>query len=292
MLGRSFVLFFVFRFMPLPCPHWRFLMKRHVLQAAALFAMTTSALAQSRVIITEIMYNPGSNEKNNETEWVEIANVGTQSIQIKDWRLDDEDKTDWGKFSCTLAPGGVVVLVNAAAVKEEQFRAAWDVASDSAEPTAKLNYQVIAVKWGGLANSPSADNEILQLLNEKDEVVCEVKQAGKWPSGKDASIYLTDIKAASLSDGSVWRRSAIGYDGARANAKTNIFDGDDIGSPGYVPGLNGAPPASPHEPSTDGKKPRKPKADKPADTPDGKDPAPGSPLPGNKPKKNDDAIEY
>src|SRR5262245_50993604 len=107
--------------------------------------ITASALAQPRIIITEIMYNPHSDEKNNETEWVEIANVGTETMEIKNWRLDDEDKKNWGKFSCTLQPGGVAVIINGDAVKEDQFRAAWDVAGGDSHN--QLEYQVIPVKW-------------------------------------------------------------------------------------------------------------------------------------------------
>lgn len=75
--------------------------------AVSTLLTSTAALAQPRVIITEIMYNPNSNEQRGETEWVEIANVGSESIAINNWRLDDEDQADWGKFSCMLAPGDV-----------------------------------------------------------------------------------------------------------------------------------------------------------------------------------------
>ena len=206
-------------------------------------AIASQCFGQARVIITEIMYNPASNEKKSETEWVEIANVGTESIEIKDWRLDDEDKPEWGKFSCTLAPGGVAVLVNAAAVNEEQFRAAWDEMTDSAAGESLPKYQVIAVKWAGIANSPSADNEVLQLRNDKDEVVCEVKQEGAWPScGKPdgPSVALTDVSATSFNDGKLWVRSGDGQHGARLCRTTDIFGGKDVGSPGFVPGLSGA----------------------------------------------------
>jgi hypothetical protein len=208
--------------------------------------ISASALAQPRIIITEIMYNPHSDEKNGETEWVEIANVGNETIEIKDWRLDDEDKKKWGKFSCTLQPGGVAVLINSGAVKEDQFRAAWDAAGGDSHN--RLDYQVIPVKWSGLGNNPSANDEVLQLRNEKDEVVCEVKQEGQWPSCKrpdGPSIWLSDLKAANISNGTLWHRSEEGKDGARANKKTDIFNGHDIGSPGYVPGLSAAPPPMP-----------------------------------------------
>jgi hypothetical protein len=194
---------------------------QHVAPMALLF-FASAAFGQARVIITEVMYNPNSNEKAGETEWVEIANVGTESIEIKDWRLDDEDRNDWGKFACTLAPGKVAVLVNAKAVNEQQFRAAWDQMNDSADSSAQFEYQVIPVQWGGISNSPSSDNEVLRLLNEKNEVICEVKQEGEWPSCEKPdgpSIALLDVTAANISNGALWRRSEEGQDGARACRK-------------------------------------------------------------------------
>ena len=215
--------------------------------------ITAGALAQPRVIITEIMYNPNSDEKKGETEWVEIANVGTETIELKDWRLDDEDKKNWGKFSCTLSPGGVAVLINTDAVKEDEFRAAWD--SAGGDSSTKLEYQVIPVKWSGLGNSPSATDEVLQLRNDKDEVVCEVKQEGQWPSCRKPdgpSIWLSDFKAENISNGAIWHRAEEGKDGAHINKKTDIFNGHDIGSPGYVPGLSSAPQPAPAS-ASDGK---------------------------------------
>jgi hypothetical protein len=217
-------------------------MQLTLISVFAAVMVTSGTLAEPRVIITEIMYNPNSDERDGETEWVEIANVGTDTIEIKDWRLDDEDKKNWGKFSCTLQPGGVAVIINGDVLKEEQFRAAWDPAGG--DSSTKIDYQVIAVKWSGIGNNPSATDEVLQLRNDKGEVVCEVKQQGEWPSCKKPdgpSIWLSDLKAANISDGKLWHRSEIGKDGAHKNKKTAFFNGTDIGSPGYVPGLSAAP---------------------------------------------------
>jgi hypothetical protein len=235
-------------------------MRTVLLASLATMALSPAAFGQARVIITEIMYNPASNESKSEAEWVEIANVGNEPIEIKDWRLDDEDKKDWGKFTCTLAPGGVAVLINADAVKEEQFRAAWDEQIEPGESAAKVNHQVIAVPWGGIANSPNAENEVLRLVDAEGSAVCEVKQEGEWPEctkPDGPSIWLADIAATNLSDGKLWRRATAGEGGARSNRKNEIFDGADLGSPGIVPGLspNGAaapvPPQKPKDNTID-----------------------------------------
>lgn len=99
-----------------------------VAAAASAGAWTPAVEAAGRIVITEIMYNPASSERAGETEWVEIANVGDEAVEIRKWRLDDEDRGEWGPFSCRLEPGGAAVLVNAKAVDERAFREAWDAA--------------------------------------------------------------------------------------------------------------------------------------------------------------------
>ena len=237
----------------------------------ALLVLSSAALGEGRVIITEIMYNPASEELRGETEWVELANVGDEAVQLTDWKLDDEDRAGWGAFSLTLKPGGILVLVNEKAVNEEAFRKAWDVelptdgeseatGADEETTEAEQTYQVIPVKWASLANSPSAENEILKLLDGEGNVICEVnfQEGGNWPvcSRPDgSSIWLTNLAADDLNDGKLWKRSEPGKDGARACRQTEVFDGEDIGSPGFVEGLTEggaeAPPPAKEENAAD-----------------------------------------
>jgi len=234
------------------------------IETIALLVLSSAALGEGRVIITEIMYNPASDERLGQTEWVELANIGREVIQIKDWKLDDEDPAGWGAFSITLKPGGVVVLVNEAAVAEEQFRKAWDERSGAEgeseaeaeeEPEEESAYQIVPVKWASLANSPSAENEILRLLDGQGNIICEVnfQEGGDWPvCGRPdgASIWLTDLAATDLNDGKVWKRSVKGEHGARACRPTKVFDAEDVGSPGFVSGL-GEAVAQPAAPPTE-----------------------------------------
>jgi hypothetical protein len=253
-------------------------MQFQVLPAGIALGLATIACAQGRVIITEIMYNPASNERGGATEWVEIANVGDEEVVLTDYKLDDEDRGSWGAFSCTLAPGGVAVLVNQRVVDEETFRAAWDVPQSDAEgSTPPPVYQLIPVSWGGLANRPDADNEILQLLDAEGKVVCEVNiQTGdEWPdcSGAGgASIHLVDLSATAFNVGKLWKLSEADKDGAHACTPNDVFDKPDVGSPGFVPGLTskGVKPAPPPEPASD----------KPADDPEDSE------------ESEDDTIDY
>jgi hypothetical protein len=123
-------------------------------------------------------------------------------------------------------------------VTEEQFRAAWDPASDSAA-SETISYQIIPVKWGALRNNPGDANKGLQLLSENDEVICTVnyRDSGDWPSCSrpdGASIWLTDVTATDINNGKLWKRSDAGKDGARVSQKTDTFDKQDAGSPGVL----------------------------------------------------------
>jgi hypothetical protein len=223
-------------------------MNRNLIPLGLALALTSSALGGARIIITEIMYNPASPENKGETEWVEIANVGDATIEITDWRLDDEDKDDWGSFSAVIGPGGVAVLINAGACSEEAFRAAWDVSAEtsggeSRVPVPPLNYQVIPVKWGSLGNRPTAQNEILQLLDKTGNVISEVnyQEGGDWPTlvqPGGPSIYLTTLTAEKLNDGKLWRKSETGASGSntRECRAAGPFVRGDVGSPGFLPG--------------------------------------------------------
>lgn len=210
--------------------------------------------AAGRIVITEIMYNPASDESGGKSEWVEIANLGDEPVDLANWRLDDEDTLPmdkWGPFSCVLAPGAVAVLIHNG-VDEAQFRAAWDVAES--EGTVATEYLVVPVKWGSLANAPSETNEILRLLDGDGAVVCEVnfRNGDGWPKLTIAggpSIHLADLNAATLSNelshGAHWRASKAGEHGAVGVRTTAVFDGKDVGSPGRLPAASVPTPPVP-----------------------------------------------
>lgn len=202
------------RMLPMRLYRWSFC---HAFVAAAIVAGPMgpcgTCRAAGRIVISEVMYNPASDEDRGQSEWVEIANVGDAPIVLAGWRLDDEDKLpmdDWGTFTCTLGPGGIAVLVNAAAVDEVQFRAAWDPEAVPAPPESAVpnglaagvhSYVVLPVKWGGISNSPGDGNEVLRLLDADNQVMCTVAlgNGGDWPKLSQAggpSVYLTNPYAA------------------------------------------------------------------------------------------------
>ncbi len=209
-----------------------------------------STVSHAQVVISEVMYNPNSNEgrppdpndpddkgEPNKVEWVELYNAGAEPVDISGWALADEDgQTTAVSGGAVIEPGVAVVLVpvhtSAAA-----FHAAWGG-----------TYAVYPVaQWGdegglyNLANGPSPDNEILRLIDADGVTVDEVNydDEGDWPSDRPdgSSIYLpADMLDAELNDQGInWRLSEPGTDTAKKNKPAGAFNGVDIGSPGRVP---------------------------------------------------------
>jgi len=214
----------------------------------ALMMICLPGSARGQVVISEIMYNPNSNEgwpadpndpddkgKPNLVEWVEIYNAGDEPVDLSGWALADEDgQTKPLRDGVVLKPGEAAVIVPDGTTPTE-FHAAWGG-----------TYAVYPVKgWGeegmyNLANGPSETNEVLRLINADETTVDEVNydDEGDWPPDRPdgASIYLPlDKLDAELNDvGTNWKLSEKDVDGAKKNRAVGDFKGVDIGSPGRV----------------------------------------------------------
>ena len=205
-------------------------------------------IASAQVIISEIMYNPDSNEggfgdnaQPNQTEWLEIYNTGDEAVSIAGWILKDEDgQTAALPDGATIAPGEAIVLIPGVQTIED-FRAAWE--TEEAQ-----GFQVFALNnWAtgdnalrNLANGPSDTNEILTLRDGQGNIIDEVNydDEGDWPrdSPDGSSIILKSdqLDAVANDQGSAWPRAADGELGAHGNTQTDDYDGQDMGSPGVV----------------------------------------------------------
>ena len=206
-------------------------------------------VASAQVVISEIMYNPDSNEgwpadpndpndkgQPNAVEWVEIYNAGSEAVDVSGWALADEDgQTTPIAEGSIIEPGKAAVIVPAAC-SPAAFHAAWG-GTFAVYPVAQ---------WGddglyNLSNAPTPENEILRLIDLDGVTVDEVNydDGGDWPSDEPdgASIYLpAEMLDVELNDQGVnWRMSSTGTDGAKKNRVTGVFKGVDIGSPGRVP---------------------------------------------------------
>jgi hypothetical protein len=204
------------------------------LEVALTGALTWATGAHWQLIISEIMYNPASDESPpNAVEWVEITNVSNEEVDLSGWRLADEDAPS-GRIAegVTLGAGAVLVLIPDILTPAD-FHAAWgpDI------PVLPLS------NWGrplqfNLANNPSQDNEQLRLERANASVADEVNydNTGDWPPSRPSgpSIYLLPghFDAAANDAGAAWARSEPGGHGAWTNEITEVFNGRDIGSPG------------------------------------------------------------
>lgn len=206
-------------------------------------------MCHAQVVISEIMYNPNSNEgwppdpndpndkgKPNCVEWVELYNAGDVAADISGWALADEDGQTKGiRDGAVIEPGEAVVVVPISTTPAG-FHAAWGG-----------TFAVFPVAgWGddgiyNLANGPSESNEVLRLIDADGVTVDEVNydDEGDWPSDRPdgASIYLpaNKLDTEQNDSGVNWKLSDKGTDGAKKNRVAGDFNGIDIGSPGSVP---------------------------------------------------------
>ncbi|MEK6675037.1 MAG: IPTL-CTERM sorting domain-containing protein [Planctomycetota bacterium] len=197
------------------------------------------------VIISEIMYNPDSDEASpNDVEWVEIYNNGGSSVDITGWRLQDEDGMTGVLPAASIAAGEAIVIIPSDQ-QVADFQAAWGV-----------GYQIFPLTgWGtgglnGLGNSPSAIDEILSLRDAAGVIVdvANYDDEGAWPTdtpdGPSIYVICSALDRVFNDNGIFWKRSLIGVDGAYAVTVTAEFTGpEDVGSPGVVvscAGITGA----------------------------------------------------
>jgi len=208
----------------------------------------TPGLCEAQVIISEIMYNPDSNEGRppdpsipddpgelNAVEWVELYNAGEEAVDLSGWSLVDEDGTTGLIAEGATVGLGEAVVIASSQTTESAFHLAWGD-----------GYRVYTVTgWGddglyNLANGPSPDNETLRIVDAQGNTIDEVNydDEGDWPSDRPdgPSIYLapTMLDAESNDKGFNWRASEPGVHGAKNNDPAGPFNGIDVGSPGSV----------------------------------------------------------
>jgi hypothetical protein len=183
--------------------------------------------APPSIVMTEIMYNPASDETAPGIgEWIEIVNTGSSAVDISGWLFDDEDSTNWSAIPSgnILNPYQAAVIFDSAFTSPATFRSEWSV------PSSAL---VIGVNWGSLSNSPAPGNEVIQLLNNLGVQmdVVNYDDASPWPGPADGpSIYLKNLNADN-SNGANWARSTSGAAGA-VSPSGPTFATADVGSPG------------------------------------------------------------
>ncbi len=192
--------------------------------------------ATALIVISEIMYNPASAEKQPvTTEWVELYNPSDEEVNMAGWYLQDEDgKTAPMPEGVTLPGKGVLILCPGEQTWEN-FQAAW---GDTVRVVPLANWSKGGMQ--GLANSPSETNEVLTLRRADESVAFTVNfdDEKPWPSdGRGgASIYLTPaglVDPANFTP-EQWANSEDGTASAHHATATDAYSADDVGSPGVV----------------------------------------------------------
>ncbi|MGB0716613.1 MAG: lamin tail domain-containing protein [Phycisphaerae bacterium] len=191
---------------------------------------------QTDVVITEIMFNPASQEGTPVlTEWIEVSNRSLSTANVAGWTIADEDGQSDPIGGAPVIAGLQTAVLIPAETSVADFQAAWGT-----------GFQIIQVSgWGnllGLANDPSPSNEILSIRDASGLAVDVVNFDDEldWPEDTELggpSLRLScNAYDCQLNDnGGDWEFSALGLNGGFNNVVTSVFDGLDTGSPGVVP---------------------------------------------------------
>mgnify|MGYP003142610780 FL=1 len=193
-----------------------------------------------QLVISEIMYNPNSNE--DDWEWIEIYNAGATTADLSGFVVDDFNSVALGAAniaSGTIPAGGSAILYNADDITAADFMAAWGTVN----LIAVTNWSAMSLNNGGDTigiwedfASYSGDNQTQ--ANVIDNVAFD--DAGIWPvDNNSASIYLTDL-SVSNDDGANWALSTDSGTTPLNNGYTSTTgggnSGNDVGSPGIPAG--------------------------------------------------------
>jgi hypothetical protein len=202
-------------------------MKRYSLMMLAGALLAVAGHAHAQLVITEVM----SNEKSGATyaaDWFELTNVGSSSINISGYTMDDNSDSYADSVALTgvssIAAGQSVVFVettsNTDAVSE--FKTSWGL-SDSA----------VVGSYSGSGVGLSSSGDQVNIFNTAQQQVASVT-FGASTTG-DTFIATTTSPTATLTT-----VSTVGSGGAYKTSS------NEIGSPDYSP----LAPAATPEPST------------------------------------------
>ncbi len=189
---------------------------------------TVSALDGPPPIVSEVMFNPASAE--DDWEWIELYNPGTDAIDLAGWVVDDINNTAVTAPNIaagTIPAGGSAVLFNADDLTTSDFEAAWGAGANL----------VAVTSWSSMALNNTGDTiglweDVASYTGDQathTNALVSVTYNGSIDDGA-ASVHLSD-----LADTGSWTLSAdggatpvgTGYTAAPAGGNS----GADIGSP-------------------------------------------------------------
>jgi len=190
--------------------------------------------ATPMLVISEIMADPTS-RSDPAWEWVEITNVGSETVALGGFVLDDQANPVLSSANIlggSIDPGASAVLFNGDDLTEQRFKDAWGDAVNAIPVT----------NWSGLNNSGDRIGlwQSLADYNGRD-FSGALAEAGYGPVSPGVSIELAD-----LTNPGAFSDSSVGVNGAYASTKTfesTTGGSGDVANPGVVPGgaISGGP---------------------------------------------------
>lgn len=157
----------------------------------------SGSIAIGPLVINEIMIKPDS-VADSDGEWMEVANIGTTAVNMKDWIIKDEDSnTHTIRNSLLIPAGGFVVLgANADSALNDQVPVDYEYSGITlangddelllVSPTGEL---VDAVRWGGAYDFPIESGKSIALINpaldnrRSKNWQAATKKYGRWNKG-------------------------------------------------------------------------------------------------------------
>lgn len=144
------------------------------------------------LIITEIMYNAGVSF-DDDIEFVEIMNAGTNEASLGGLRFIDEGNIDFTLPELTLQPNSILLLATNKAVADTFYNATF--------------IDMVASSGNMLGNG----GELLQILNTSGDVIMQLEydDASPWPTkadGAGSSLELLNSNKA-INDATNWTAS-------------------------------------------------------------------------------------
>jgi predicted extracellular nuclease len=207
------------------------------------FDTAGAVAAPPDIIITEIMYDPNSAEDN--WEWIEIYNAGSDAVDLAGFVVDDNNGTAHGGANIAggnLAAGAQAILYNVDDVSAADFAAAWG--------TVNL---IPVTGWSVLSLNNTGDQVSLWASfaaysgdhTTHANAFDTVNYAGTgFPDPVGASIYLTDL-GADNNVGSNWGTSTVGGTTPLFSGYQSLAAGGNVGTDIGSPGTPDTPPTPP-----------------------------------------------
>ncbi|MEM7556367.1 MAG: DUF4347 domain-containing protein, partial [Cyanobacteria bacterium P01_A01_bin.84] len=192
----------------------------------------------SPLLISEIMYNSGSDEP--DWEWIEVYNTGDTTVDLTGYILDDDDNnalTIANINSGSIAANQTAILYNADAITENDFIAAWGNGINLIGVNNWSQFNNTGDKIGLWSSFDSYSGDHKTQTNAIDTV----EYGTGFPDGNKVSIYLSDLNTDN-SIGTNWSISSNGNTTPAGRGYSSTITGNhvggDIASPGGLIPVN------------------------------------------------------